>query len=212
MLEILQEDKLHCSVNYDYSKVRLFLLEESDLGLGVGKQHKLIKATSNGNKRSTFFEMRLDPGTYKILVDIENKGELFERKYDMIIHSSNDWFKQTPLPLALTKNLIMETFSNLAVQRGKVELLNKERSLRRYSFKSEKIGIYVITYANRSSNCYSILDKIDIKGSEFKLSKPIEHGKFRVTVASNVKKFIVIRFSGKDFEVKILDCSVRVRE
>lgn len=212
MVEVLQEDKIFCSPNYDYSKVRLFLLEENDQGLGIGKQHSLLKAATNGTTKSTFAEMRLEAGNYKLVADVQNKGELFSRRYDLILHSSNDWYRQNSLNQQKAGNLLMETLSNLAIQRGKMIYLNEENSLRRYVFSSEKIGVYVITYANRSSSCYSVLDKLEIKGEKYLCSKTLENGKLRITVPSNMKKFVVFRFEGKDFDVDFVDCSVRIRD
>ena len=211
LLEVLQEDKIFCSEKYEYSRARFFLLQETDFGLGIGKKHTLIKASSNGLTRSTFCEMRLKPGLYKLVVDIQNKGELFERKYDLILHATNKLFRLSRISKKVAQVVIMETFSNLAIQRGSVDCLNAEKSLRRYLFSSEKIGICVFTYANRSSTTYSIVDKLEVEG-DFTCSKAIEHGKIRMTVPSNMKKFIVFRFEGKEFRVNFTDTSVRIRQ
>jgi len=210
LIEILQEDKIFSSSTYEYSKVRLFALEANDFGLGIGKQHSLIKATSNGDSRSTFCELRLERGIYKLLVDVENKGEVFPRNYEMIVHSTSQKISIKELSQKKNKNLLMETLSNLAIQRGSVKYLNEDQSLRRYVFSSVKLGICVFTYANRSANSYSIVDKVKVEG-EHSCSKNIEHGKIRISVPLNMKKFIVFRFEDPSFNVEIVDCSVQAK-
>lgn len=83
--------------------------------------------------------------------------------------------------------------------------------MRRYIFSSSKLGICIFTYANRSSSGYSIVDKVKIDG-EHSCSKSIEHGKIRMTVPSNMKKFIVFRFDDDDFNVDLVDCSVQAKQ
>lgn len=162
--------------------------------------------------RSTFCEMRLDPGYYKIIVDVESKGEEFSRLYHLIFHATKNDFEIDDIQAKMTGKLLMETLSNLAIQRGSVHALNKERSLRRYVFSSKKLGICIFTFANRSGNCYIVLDKLKIEG-DFKISRSLENEKLRVSLPSNSKKFVVFRYdSEKSFGVEVLESSCMVRE
>lgn len=224
----------------------MFVLKEKDYGLGIGKQHSLIKATVNSSdQRSTFCEIRLEPGTYKLIVDVENpesshiqnletdefdtsmspeeklaikKNLRLPRSYDLILHSTRDLFKLKDLVPKVSNSVMMETFSNLAIQRGSIHPLNEDNSLRRYIFQSSKIGICIFTYANRSSQTYSTVEKMGIRG-DFTASKNIENGKLRISLPSNSKKFVVFRFEdvldGQEddkFKIEVTESSSTVRK
>jgi len=220
-IEILQESKVFRPQDYSYSKVRIFVLKEKDYGIGIGKQHSLIKAAVNyKDQRSTFCELKLEPGKYKIVADVENpettkiasilaqdadatispedriqlnKTLKLPRTYDLVIHASRDLFKLIDLPEKAADSVVLETYSNLAIQRGTIESLNDDHSLRRYIFQSSKIGVCIFTYANRSDNAYSTVDKLEIKG-EYSSSKNMESGKLRLNLPGKSKKFVVFRF------------------
>lgn len=205
----------------------MFILKEKDYGIGIGKQHSLIKASVNQTEqRSTFCEIRLEPGKYKIISDTENpecqqiqnlktpmhdtsisheeKAQLkknlkLPRVYDLVINASRDLFKLTDLVGKASDNVMMETLSNLAIQRGQVQSLNEDGSLRRYIFQSSKIGLCVLTYANRSAVTYGTVEKLDVNGN-FTCSKAIENGKLRLSLPSNSKKYVVFKFED------LLDC------
>lgn len=183
------------------------------MDLGIGKQHSLIKASVNGlDSRSTFSEMRLEPGNYKIVVDVESKEEEFSRQYHLILHSTKEDFSIEDIDRKLTGKFLMETLSNLAIQRGSVHPLNKEKSLRRYAFSSKKLGLCIFTFANRSSCFYTVLDILNVEG-EFKISRPLENGKLRVSLPSNSKKFVVFKYdSEKTFSVEVLESSCMIRD
>lgn len=110
-----------------------------------------------------------------------------------MIHASRDLFKLADLPEKVADNVVLETFSNLAIQRGTIESLNEDHSLRRYIFMSQKIGISIFTYANRSDSTYLTVDKLDIRG-QHSSSKNIDNGKLRLTLPAKSKKFVVFRF------------------
>lgn len=223
----------------------MFILKEKDYGLGIGKQHSLIKATVNhSDQRSTFCEIRLEPGKYKLIADIENpestltqnmlkddvdvsispeeqkelnKNLKLPRTYDLILHANRDVFSLKDLTSRVSNNVMMETLSNLAIQRGSLIPLTDDKSLRRYIFKSSKIGVCIFTYANRSANTFSIVEKLLVKG-DFTASKSIENGKLRVSLPMSSKKFVVFRFEddpqaeeGEKFKIEVKESSCTVR-
>lgn len=59
--------------------------------------------------------MRLERGIYKLVIDVENKGEMFPRNYELIVHSTSPKFALKELSSKKNKNLLMETLSNLAI-------------------------------------------------------------------------------------------------
>ena len=217
-LEVLQEDKVFCPQDYQYSKIRLFVLKDKEFVLGVGKQHSLVKTTLNPNgSKSTFCEIRLGKGNYKLVADVQKKGgeELSggeaPRNFQFVIYSTKMSYELGPLQERGVDAILMETLSNLAIQRGSVQALNQERSLRRYVFSSAKIGICVFTYANRSSKTYIVLDRLQVDG-DFICSKNLENGKVRITLPSKSKKFLVFRYGNQvPFKVEILESSSCVR-
>jgi hypothetical protein len=70
---VVQQDKLIAPKNYEYTVLRSFVSQHfDDYDVGIGKQHSLIRASHHEGSRIIAVEMKLEPGLFKFVVDVES--------------------------------------------------------------------------------------------------------------------------------------------
>lgn len=191
-------------------QVRLFIAQEREIGSSGASQHLILKASSNRDKLTAMSEISLTPGNYSVFVDVVDRVPSRQKKYTLIVHSTDDSIKLELIWQPLLKKIMVGMLANLAIEKGAVEKLRDDKSISRYIFSSKKLGMCVFAYVNRSSNYFNIVDSLEISG-EYVATRSVDNGISRIVLPPNSKKSMIFKFGSHTFCVKILESSIGLR-
>lgn len=191
-MTFIQPDEVCCAPDHKYSILRTFLVripeatKEEPNPLPV-----MVKAAYNPPGKVVFVDAKFEPGTYRLLADVDSPSTQFGITLNIRI------FSDVPLSWNLcftgeSHRFHKDFLSGLAIQRGTRVDLVEGGALRRYHLDAPKLGLNVVTYANRSPGFYSIGERY----SEFraKCNKSLEDGNIlAMHIPPNARKSVVIR-------------------
>jgi Calpain family cysteine protease len=191
-ITFIQPDEVCCASDHQYSKLRTFLLQipesnkENPNPLPV-----MVKAAYNNPGKVVFVDAKLEPGTYRLLADLDSPPSEFGVTMNIRVF--------TDLPISWNLCFTGEShrfhkdfLSTLAIQRGTRTDLVDGGALRRYHLDAPKLGMNIVTYANRGTCFYSIGERY----SEFraKCNKSLEDGNIlAMHIPPNARKSVVLR-------------------
>jgi len=170
----------------------------------------LVKATMSNKTRTTLIETDLKKGTYTIICECTiNK---YQADYTLSVyyprHTNLIMELENPL---VRKRAYLDMICGTAIQNGKKEYLSQSENIRRYSFWSEKLSLFVYVFTNNTSEKYCIMEKIKIEG-DYDCSINIDQaGYMKLYLPSQSKKAIIFRFKKSiNSKVDILEHSMQV--
>jgi len=204
-IEVNQLDKIYCDQTYKYADIRLYLVSRSTPNTAI-----LVKAAMSTDSRTTMLEVDLKKGIYTLIVDCA--VDISKVKADFIL--SVYYPKKINLNMVVENNLIkkrayLDMICATAIQNGTKEYLSELENVRRYTFNSEKLHLFVYVYTNNTNEKYSILDKLQIKG-DYVSSLVIIDGYARLYLPAHSKKAIIFRFNkAADNSVQMLEHSMK---
>ena len=187
-IEVNQLDKIYRDQTYKYADIRLYLIsrytptEKQDLMRStttIGNTFSsanLMKAAMSTQTRTTVLEVDLKKGNYTLIVDSAVDISKFKPDFTLSVYYS----KKVNLNMTVENNLIkkrayLDMICATAIQNGTKEYLSESENVRRYTFNSEKLHLFVYVYTNNTDHKYSILDKLQIKG-DYLCSLDIHNG------------------------------------
>jgi len=208
-IEVVQEGKPDQEDHkHSYPDIRVYILKERMLESG-NSQLSIVKAIYNQGSKSVTAEMKVDKGTYTVIID--NSGSsTSDRKCSLVVHSLKGLVDINTISSSLLPKIVSDLFCNLTIERGEVQKLNSDGSVRKYMYSLRKTSLVVFTYVNRSSSYFNLIDLLEVKGKH-SCSKVIRDGKLKTSLPPNSKKYVVFWFYESQFEIKVIETSLAIR-
>ena len=192
-ITFVQPDEVCCAPDHQYSIFRTFLVQvpeptkEEPNPLPV-----MVKAAYNNPGKVVFVDAKLEPGTYRLLADVDSPASEFGITVNLRVFSD--------LPISWNLSFTGESYrfhkdflSSLAIQRGVRQDLVEGGALRRYQLEASKLGLSVVAYANRGTGFYSLGERY----SKFraKCNKTLEDGNIlAMHIPPNARKAVIVRY------------------
>merc|ERR1712110_454721 len=106
----------------------------------------------------------------------------------------------------VTKRAYLDMICRTAIENYKAkDYLGDDEKLRRYTFRSEKLSIFVILFTDNTHEKYTVMEKLDVQG-EYECNINIEQRYMKLTLPPMSKKAVIFKFRKLHTEqVKIVE-------
>ena len=208
-LSITQPDIVTYPKNYEYTSIRTFLIKEKSESDSKSSQTEfdLIKTLYHQPRRDSHFEVRLEKGVYKLLIDVDPTDSEYGKTLNLNFYTDHK-AKINLINHGEAGPLYKTVLSSLSIKRGiKSNLLDNE-SVRKYVLEIQKLGLIVHTFVNRSINYYKIAEKL--APFNFLCSKSLEdNDKLLISLPPNALKLVTFKYvtTAQQQTVNVLESS-----
>lgn len=216
VIEVDQLDKLFTDSSYSYSDVRMYVVSRSSaikqelLRSTIEKGNALtsatlIKATVSYKTRTSVLEVDLKKGNYTLIIDCTQESHKTQADYILSVYYPS----KSRVTMEVESNLVkkrayLDMICSTAIQNGTKEYLSELENIRRYTFTSEKLHLFVYVYTNNTNEKHCVLDLLQIKG-DYDCNIDLTNNYAKLYLPPHSKKAIIFRFkkTSKDFNVQI---------
>jgi len=193
-IEIDQLDKLFADSSYKYSDIRMYVIKRDYNKKTSTTTSTLIQAKMSSKTRANILEVELPKGSYTIIGDFSENPK-FQTDYVMsVYYPQNVSFEMEEENVLVTKRAYLDMICRTVIENYKCkDYLGDDEKVRRYTFRSEKLSLFVILFTNNTHEKYTVMEKLDTQG-EYECNINIEKGYMKLTLPPMSKKAVIFKF------------------
>jgi hypothetical protein len=209
-IEVDQLDKLFAESSYNYSDVRIYIIKRDFNKDTRGTVSTLYKATMSSKTRTAMIESDLTKGSYTIICECPKDSNSHIRDYVLSVyypkHQNFEMELENPM---VKKRAYVDMICGTAIQNGVKDYLTENENVRRYTFWSEKLKLFVYVFTNNSVEKFCILEKLQISG-QYTCNIALEEDYMKLYLPAMSKKAVIFKFEkSSEAKVKVLEHSMQ---
>lgn len=160
--------------------------------------------------RTTLLEVELSKGSYTIICECEKTQYMKDYTLSLCHQPTASIYMEEEDNL-VTKRAYKDIICGMAIQHGTKEFLEDNNATRRYSFFSEKLGLFVYVYTNNTHKKYVVMEKLNIVGEHECNVNVDQDGYMKFYMPAMSKKCITFKFKdAKNSKVQIDEHTMQV--
>jgi hypothetical protein len=196
-IEVDQLDKLFCASGENYSDVRVFVIKRDYYKGSDQTISTLVRATMSSKTRTTMIDGELSQGSYTIVAECTFAD--YQHDYVLSVYYPRGVDLQLEEENALVrKRAYLDMICGTAIQNGTKDYLTENQNVRRYSFWSEKLNLFVYVFTNNSRDKFCIAEKLKITG-EYECNIDVKNNYMKLYLPALSKKAVIFKFKSSQF-------------